>query len=104
MGSIVVGLILPLAPVATFADVEFPTQLVLQVHGATKEDVSSGQQYASCMRAPWLPTADQFEIKAKACSNAKASRSSNLKRIMQWVDHIAFQFPGREIDLRISRE
>ncbi|WP_157190012.1 hypothetical protein [Novosphingobium sp. Rr 2-17] len=104
MLRIIFAPILLMVPVVTLADVtELPAQLVLNVEGLSKEDISIGQQYASCMSAPWLPTADQFETKAKTCANFRASRSSKLKGVMRWVDHIAARFPGDEINLQIRR-
>lgn len=83
---------------------ELPTQLVLKVDGLSKREVAVGQEYASCVSTPWLPTAYQFKKKAEACTKSKGTRSSKLKKVMRWVGHIAVQFPGQEINLQIRRK
>ena len=84
-------------------DYDAPTQLVLKVDAISKKELQRGQRYASCMSTPWLPTDDQFEAKARSCTDLRLPRSSKLKRAIGWVDHIATQFPGAEIELRIQQ-
>lgn len=104
MVKIIFALMALSVPIASYADDhDTPTQLVLQVDGLSKKDLRLGQRYASCMSVPRLPIAVQLENRAKTCADFKAPRSPKLKKVMRWVDHIAVQFAGREIDLQIRR-
>ncbi len=96
--------LLILIPNSASAEVgELPIQLVLNVTSLSKTDHSLGQKYASCMSVPWLPTADQFGGKAKICVPSGKAHSSALKKVIRWVDHIAIEFSGQEIELQIHR-
>ncbi|SMD03296.1 hypothetical protein SAMN06272759_1243 [Novosphingobium sp. B1] len=98
----ITSMTLLMATAPSLADTyDVPTKLVLKVEAATKKDVQLGQKYASCMSTPWLPTVDQFEARARSCADLRKPRSSKLKRAIDWVDQIAVQFPGAEIELQI---
>ncbi|WP_404712263.1 hypothetical protein [Sphingomonas sp. MMS24-J13] len=92
-----------LIAIPAYADHTPPSQLILKVKGLSGKDVAVGQKYATCVRTPWLPTEEQWALKAKACEPSGPIASSGLKAAMEWVDHIAHEFPGAEIDLRIRR-
>ena len=85
-------------------DYDAPTQLVLKVPEISKKELQRGQSYASCMSTPWLPTADQFDTKARSCADLRLPRSSKLKEAMGWVDHVATRFSGAEMELRIQQQ
>lgn len=86
------------------ADNAPPSQLILKVKGLSKKDAAVGQKYAMCMSARWLPTEEQWRLKAGSCEPSGSIASPRAKAAMKWVDHIAREFPGAEIELRIRRQ
>jgi hypothetical protein len=90
--------------VPAHADNTLPSQLILKVKGLSKKDAAIGQKYATCMRAPWLPPEEQWALKAKSCEPSRSIASPRVRAAMKWVDHIAHEFPGAEIELRIRRQ
>ena len=91
-------------PSNAFAVEGCPVSLVLNVPRLTTADAKTAQRYAVCVSVPWLPTADGLRAKLAECGkNRSATARPKLKKALDWVDHIAAQFPACETRLQIKR-
>lgn len=94
----------PLTQAAIAAE-ECPVWLALEVDAMAKEDAVEAQRYADCVSAPWLPTQATRSLKLTDCSAARPEGGNEkLQSALDWVDHIAAQFPGCETRLKIKRK
>jgi len=95
---------LAVVPTNAIAAEECPAHLVLNVKGISTADAKIAQRYATCMSVPWMPTADILRTKFSECAKARpATARPKLKRALDWVDHIATEFPACETRLQINR-
>jgi hypothetical protein len=63
------------------------------------------QSYADCMSIPNLPVGDELKARRARCAALRSTASAaGAEDILEWVDHIAANFPGCETRLRFSRK
>ncbi|WP_374529379.1 hypothetical protein [Novosphingobium sp.] len=96
------ALLLLSAPV--LAQENCPASLEHKVPGLSSKDAKAAQGYADCVQRPWLPVKAELAAKVAQCRTTLGSRMSRkLSRTLDWVDHIAAQFPGCETAITIKR-
>ena len=82
---------------------ECPASLVLNAGGVSTADSKIAQRYATCMSVPWLPTGSTLRAKLAECSKTRPAKGGQkIEKALDWVDHIATQFPGCETHLQIK--
>ena len=92
-------------PGSAHAAEECPALLVFRVPGLSAGDAERANRYAECVTIPSLPMGSQVAGKLSECQSRRPTEpSERLGKALDWVDHIATEFPGCETRLEIEKK